>query len=1808
MKRGEVLRRALYRLLLAVIIIAPLENLFLLSPASAAGETYNFDGGVGVANVLMKGGDVKQTATLLWSGLSGNNLIYKGTVIHKTGCTFQMLLTVPSGSKSGTLTPSGGNCSGAILSGYVNQSISIGAAPPPIEDPLFAVISAELFPINTDKIQPTDTFTLKDSTGKVIQTKSEPHGSVVGPSANSTEYQTKFTGVKPGKYTVCESIYGKCADVTKVINVQGDANFGQVDDSNASANGANAGANCSASNGFTWIICAAIKLIVGPDGLVNTIEQNIIVPFLHEPPLNKSSPDVKPVYNIWSAFKNVASVFFILVFFLIIIGTAAGFDNYTIKKVLPHLVAGAILVPFSWYICAVVIDLGNVLGQGLAALVSPIIGTPNIDLTSDFTAVFGLGTATVLGGFVLAGAAATAGLGSAITLLLAFLTVFFTLILRKILLITLVVLSPFALLAWVLPNTEKWFKMWAQNFFKLVMMYPIIIGLFEAGRLFAATTGATLGDSGAVGTATNFVRPVVQITALILPLFGVAFAFKFAGAGLTALNGAAKQVSGAANKRYGKGSDFDNNRREDAIRNSAKRAKIAENAANAPGVSGFRKAAQNRKAALNWRRAGLAGGSDTTKLKRSAQVGKTAEELGTIGAEKRQGQNGDPEAFVDRLKSTEQSILDRKSDERGARQGVLEGYNSGGRPDARQRQSNARVEARDNYLKGIGTQRDNVAADDLNQRNLIAGNGLGVSAVDKVNAAGTVAQLAAGNNLHDIRGVNRGEIEALDAAATISGLPAGSAAVSDLRFNTAGEARANVTAEAHIKASSDSFGNVQGNEELDAREISAAAALGSVITPQRARSIRMQNLAKETRSKSREQIGLNAASTETRNEIDDEGGLEDMNTLVTGAARLDRNAQIEARTKRSAAANVSAGALPSTREVFETSEFAGSRAFGEQQALVGANRTAMDAAAEREGLVAGTSDANAAAYELSASARGIEVGAQLAGAIGKEHGIVNADTDAHVTGEQHLLDAETNTGHSLANGAGTLVGATDVLKDDVDADLNATLGAGMAATATPAQRADAISRVQAHHVGTAFKVAKSASEIKTRQGISADEGTALAIEQRIDNQHIADEAAVLLASSAAAGVGLSEDMAQEKAKANIASGTASTTRANAAANVRNSVLTAAGNEAFEESGKKKAGEVDDILSNDDTRETEIDNDVDADNESIDKELGELTDAHTAGINAKTIPAGTAAPTRAQVIASRGGARSRADITAARQKRIIDNAGAAARITGQKTRIAKNAQNQKTVDTEEAAIRRAQNADIEKAENEKLRKGTEGYNEAYEQTSKDAESSASVAQSAIRRAAFESAYNREIAASKTPAEATATALAESQHAEALAINDQLESDKNYADEYNAANFLLPDRQKAFEAAFDREKAAGKSDRAAIDIATEESKRAEDAKTAALVEADKIRVAQNEARAHAAGVAAGEVERAKRAASVPAGTQLDRKRAQRAVITATGIAAGESTRRQSVTALSTAEALSKAVVGGSDLTDLELESSVRAKLDNTISETAQIRAYETDAVNRKAQGIADKDYAQKVDDIASEESRKLLMNMAARAAVATKVEVPNADGTTGHVSIGDVELNEPNIKSLINIVRNGSDGDKIAAMDRLSGAGSSQASYDALKTELTGTGKLFGGDIYNTVDAEYKAIWDLGTRSSKHTDASKPPIAAYTSLDANGIISLGYGGMKRALTTYDLWGKDIEEKHAAGKTTDLEYRENKKKYEYEVKTLNKALTKAALNRNTADRVDSRIWTLLNDNDPEYKRPIIIDPATVAAVNSGQLDAAA
>src|SRR5690606_740046 len=71
---------------------------------------------------------------------------------------------------------------------------------------------------------------------------------------------------------------------------------------------------------------------------------------------------------------------------------------------------------------------------------------------------------------------------------------------RQAAIVILIVLAPLAFVAFMLPNTEQWFKRWYKIFIALLMVFPIVALLYGGGELAskiissAANSGNTPGD------------------------------------------------------------------------------------------------------------------------------------------------------------------------------------------------------------------------------------------------------------------------------------------------------------------------------------------------------------------------------------------------------------------------------------------------------------------------------------------------------------------------------------------------------------------------------------------------------------------------------------------------------------------------------------------------------------------------------------------------------------------------------------------------------------------------------------------------------------------------------------------------------------------------------------------------------------------------------------------------------------------------------------------------------------------------------------------------------------------------------------------------------------------------------------------------------------------------------------------------------------------------------------------------------------------------------------------------------------------
>lgn len=238
--------------------------------------------------------------------------------------------------------------------------------------------------------------------------------------------------------------------------------------------------------GIGWLVCPVVDLMAKVvDGAYSFVAALLTVQPVTTDPNSL-------LFRAWSAMRNFANVAFVIAFLVIIFSqvTSLGISNYGIKRMLPRLVVAAILVNVSFWVCAIAVDLSNIAGTSIKALFDGIAqGFSLPDANS------GLATSNrwqglvggLLSGTVLIGAALFIGLSALLPVLVAclfaILVVFIALIIRQALIVLLIVISPLAFVAYLLPNTENLFTRWRRMFTLFLLMFPIIALIFGASAL-----------------------------------------------------------------------------------------------------------------------------------------------------------------------------------------------------------------------------------------------------------------------------------------------------------------------------------------------------------------------------------------------------------------------------------------------------------------------------------------------------------------------------------------------------------------------------------------------------------------------------------------------------------------------------------------------------------------------------------------------------------------------------------------------------------------------------------------------------------------------------------------------------------------------------------------------------------------------------------------------------------------------------------------------------------------------------------------------------------------------------------------------------------------------------------------------------------------------------------------------------------------------------------------------------------------------------------------------------------------------------
>ncbi len=278
-----------------------------------------------------------------------------------------------------------------------------------------------------------------------------------------------------------------------------------------------------AAKSLGWILCPIIDFLSdGMEGLYS----DYVAPALQVNPKlfagfsnGSNTTSGNPTKEAWEIFRNIANVFFIIFLLVIIFSqlTGVGIDNYGIKKSLPNLIVAALFVNLSYWICVMLVDVSNILGNSLQAMFNG--WAAQVKLDPDLTiggigigeGVFGVVTFVGLLALLVSAVWQTGGgttpgvavliLTVVIAVVVAVLFLFLLLATREVAVVILTMLSPLAFICYMLPNTKKIFSRWTEIMKGLLLVYPICGAMIGGGNFVSKILLATGAGSSSLFSA-----------------------------------------------------------------------------------------------------------------------------------------------------------------------------------------------------------------------------------------------------------------------------------------------------------------------------------------------------------------------------------------------------------------------------------------------------------------------------------------------------------------------------------------------------------------------------------------------------------------------------------------------------------------------------------------------------------------------------------------------------------------------------------------------------------------------------------------------------------------------------------------------------------------------------------------------------------------------------------------------------------------------------------------------------------------------------------------------------------------------------------------------------------------------------------------------------------------------------------------------------------------------------------------------------------------------------------------------------------
>ena len=213
-------------------------------------------------------------------------------------------------------------------------------------------------------------------------------------------------------------------------------------------------------------------------------------------------------FTAWSAFRNIAYVFIIIIGLVMVASQVLGFEwfsAYTIRKMLPKLLLAVFFIAASWRVMEFLFNASNALAAASQSVIKAPFSTLDAGLgtgAGDLTLGALMAVLLVVGAGVGAAVIAIAGFGAVGALILsAALAVFSAwviLITRNTVATMLIIASPVPIALWAFEPGKKVFTIWKAITATILISVPAVAAFLQVSHVAALVTYISGGATGAV--------------------------------------------------------------------------------------------------------------------------------------------------------------------------------------------------------------------------------------------------------------------------------------------------------------------------------------------------------------------------------------------------------------------------------------------------------------------------------------------------------------------------------------------------------------------------------------------------------------------------------------------------------------------------------------------------------------------------------------------------------------------------------------------------------------------------------------------------------------------------------------------------------------------------------------------------------------------------------------------------------------------------------------------------------------------------------------------------------------------------------------------------------------------------------------------------------------------------------------------------------------------------------------------------------------------------------------------------------------